>query len=72
MHHDKPILSNLHAASNLTIEQFAEAFQVSEATFCRLHANGQRSVLPLGVGRRLHFSVTAVQYFLSASKPTKN
>lgn len=72
MHHDNPILSDSHTASVLTVEQFARAFQVSEATVRRLHANGQLPVLPLRVGRRLLFSVTAVQSFLSASQPTKN
>lgn len=72
MHRDNPNLSDLSLHTVLTVEQFARAFQVSEATVRRLHANGQLPVLPLRVGRRLLFPVTAVQSFLSASQPTKN
>lgn len=74
MHSDNPKYSalpiNTHAV--LTVQQFARAFQVSEATVRRLLASDQLPVRPLRLGRRLLFPTAAVQSFLSAKQPTQN
>lgn len=60
--------------SVFTLEQFAQAMQVSPATVRRLHAAGRLPFVPLRLGRRLLFPVAAVQSFLSvsASQTTQN
>ncbi len=56
----------------LTVEQFAQAMQLSPATVRRLLASGRLPVQPVRLGRRLLFPLAAVQSFLTAQNPTQS